>query len=150
MDEPACGLILELKRILEVPRERIFGAFTEPAELAIWWGPQGFTTPEVDLDLRVGGRYRFTMQPPDGEPFHLSGEFRAIDAPSRLVYSFRWEEPDPDDRTTVVALSLLDVEEGTELSLRQGEFATEARLALHRDGWTDSFDKLRELLKPGS
>jgi uncharacterized protein YndB with AHSA1/START domain len=45
MDEPACGLILELKRILEVPRERIFGAFTEPAELAIWWGPQGFTTP---------------------------------------------------------------------------------------------------------
>jgi uncharacterized protein YndB with AHSA1/START domain len=150
MDEPACGLILELKRILEVPRERIFGAFTEPAELAIWWGPRGFTTPEVDLDLRVGGRYRFTMQPPDGEPFHLSGEFRAIDAPSRLVYSFRWEEPDPDDRTTVVALSLLDVEEGTELSLRQGEFATEARLALHRDGWTDSFDKLRELLKPGS
>jgi uncharacterized protein YndB with AHSA1/START domain len=150
MDEPACGLILELKRILEVPRERIFRAFTEPAELATWWGPQGFTTPEVDLDLRVGGRYRFTMQPPDGEPFHLSGEFRAIDAPSRLVYSFRWEEPDPDDRTTVVTLSLLDVGEGTELSLRQGEFATEARLALHRDGWTDSFDKLRELLKPGS
>jgi uncharacterized protein YndB with AHSA1/START domain len=150
MDEPACGLILELKRILEVPRERIFGAFTEPAELATWWGPQGFTTPEVDLDLRVGGRYRFTMQPPDGEPFHLSGEFRAIDAPSRLVYSFRWEEPDPDDRTTVVTLSLLDVGEDTELSLRQGEFATEARLALHRDGWTDSFDKLRELLKPGS
>jgi uncharacterized protein YndB with AHSA1/START domain len=150
MDEPACGLILELKRVLEVPRERIFGAFTEPAQLATWWGPQGFTTPEVDLDLRVGGRYRFTMQPPDGEPFHLSGEFRAIDAPSRLVYSFRWEEPDPDDRTTVVTLSLLEVGEATELSLRQGEFATEARLALHRDGWTDSFDKLRELLKPGS
>jgi uncharacterized protein YndB with AHSA1/START domain len=150
MDEPACGLILELKRVLEVPRERIFGAFTEPAELATWWGPQGFTTPEVDLDLRVGGRYRFTMQPPDGEPFHLSGEFRTIDAPSRLVFSFRWEEPDPDDRTTVVTLSFLDVGEATELSLRQGEFATEARLALHRDGWTDSFDKLRELLKPGS
>jgi uncharacterized protein YndB with AHSA1/START domain len=90
------------------------------------------------------------MQPPDGEPFHLSGEFRAIEAPSRLVYSFRWEEPDPDDRTTVVTLSLLDVGEATELSLRQGEFATEARLALHRDGWTDSFDKLRELLKAGS
>jgi len=150
MDEPARGLILELRRVLEVPRERILGALIEPAELATWWGPQGFTIPEIDLDLRVGGRYRFTMQPPSGEPFHLSGEFRAIDAPSRLVYSFRWEEPDPDDRTTVVTLSLLDVGEATELSLRQGEFATEARLALHRDGWTDSFDKLREVLKAGS
>jgi uncharacterized protein YndB with AHSA1/START domain len=141
---------LELKRVLEVPRERIFRALTEPAELASWWGPQGFTTPEIDLDLRVGGRYRLTMQPPGEEPFHLSGEFLAIDAPSRLVYSFRWEEPDPDDRMTVVTLSLLDIGNATELSLRQGEFATEARLALHRDGWTDSFDKLRKLLKPGS
>jgi uncharacterized protein YndB with AHSA1/START domain len=106
--------------------------------------------PEIDLDLRVGGRYRFTMQPPNGEPFHLSGEFLTIDAPSRLAYSFRWEEPDPDDQTTVVTLSLLEVGQATELSLRQGQFATEARLALHRDGWTDSFNKLRELLKPDS
>lgn len=150
MDEPALGLVLELKRVLEVPRGRVFRALTEPAELARWWGPRGFTTPELDLDLRVGGRYRFTMQPPDGEPFHLCGEFRAIDPPSRLIYSFRWEEPDPDDRTTVVTMSLLDVGEVTELSLRQGEFATEARLALHRDGWTDSFDKLREHVMSGS
>jgi uncharacterized protein YndB with AHSA1/START domain len=150
MDEPARGLVLELTRVLPVSRERIFGALTEPADLAKWWGPQGFTTPEIDLDLRVGGRYRFTMQPPDGEPFHLSGEFLAIEPPNRLVYSFRWEEPDPDDRTTVVTLSLLDVGEATELSLRQGEFATQARLALHRDGWTDSLDKLSDLVKPSS
>ncbi len=150
MDERANGLVLELKRVLQASRERIFRALTEPAELATWWGPQGFTIPEIDLDLRVGGRYRFTMQPPHGEPFHLSGEFLAIDAPSRLAYNFRWEEPDPDDRTTVVTLSLLEVGQATELSLRQGEFATEARLALHRDGWTASFTKLRELLEPDS
>jgi uncharacterized protein YndB with AHSA1/START domain len=150
MDEQSRGLVLELTRVLPVPRERIFGALTEPADLAKWWGPQGFTTPEIELDLRAGGRYRFTMQPPDGEPFHLSGEFLAIEPPNRLVYSFRWEEPDPDDRTTVVTLSLLDVGEATELSLRQGEFATQARLALHRDGWTDSLDKLSDLVKPSS
>jgi uncharacterized protein YndB with AHSA1/START domain len=150
MDEPARGLILKLDRVLKVPRGRVFQALTEPAELARWWGPQGFTTPEIDLDLRVGGRYRFTMRPPDGEPFHLRGEFRAIDPPSRLVYSFCWEEPDPDDRTTVVALSLVEVGEATELSLRQGGFATEPRLALHRGGWTDSFDKLRQLVVSGS
>jgi Activator of Hsp90 ATPase homolog 1-like protein len=67
-------------------------------------GPHGYTTPEIDLDLRVGGGYRFTMQPPDGDRFHLAGEFLKIEPPSRLVYTFRWEEPDPDDRETVVTI----------------------------------------------
>jgi uncharacterized protein YndB with AHSA1/START domain len=111
-----------------------------------WWGPSGFTIPEVELDLRVGGRYRFGMQPPDGEMFHLAGEFLAIEQPSRLVYTFRWEEPDPDDRETVVTLSLGTDGKTTAVSLSQGLFATEARLALHRSGWTDSFEKLRRLL----
>jgi uncharacterized protein YndB with AHSA1/START domain len=94
----------------------------------------------------VGGGYRFTMQPPDGDRFHLAGEFLEIEPPSRLVYTFRWEEPDPDDRETVVTLSLDEVGDATQVSLSQGEFATEARLELHRSGWTDSSEKLRELI----
>jgi uncharacterized protein YndB with AHSA1/START domain len=140
-------LVLELRFVVDAPRERIFSALTESAELARWWGPHGYTTPEIDLDLRVGGGYRFTMQPPDGDRFHLAGEFLEIEPPSRLVYTFRWEEPDPDDRETVVTLSLDDA---TEVSLSQGEFATEARLELHRSGWTDSLEKLRELTEPSA
>src|SRR5215475_11265232 len=102
MDERAGGLVLELKVVVGALRERIFRALTEPAELAKWWGPRGFTTPGIDLDLRVGGGYRFTMQPPGGDPFHLSGEFLEIDPPVRLVYTFCWYEPDPDDRPTEV------------------------------------------------
>jgi len=148
--QPAGGLVLELKCVLDAPRERIFETLTEPAELAKWWGPHGFTTPEIEFDLRVGGGYRFTMQPPDSELFHLSGEFLEVDPPSRLVYTFRWEEPDPDDRETLVELSLDAVGDATEVSLSQGGFAAEARLALHRSGWTDSFEKLRELIEPGA
>jgi uncharacterized protein YndB with AHSA1/START domain len=150
MSARATGWVLDLTCRLDAPPERIFRALTEPVELARWWGPQGFTTPEIDLDLHVGGGYRLTMRPPEGEEFHLSGEYLEIQPPDRLVYTFGWEEPDPDDRETVVTLRLDDLRDATELSLSQGEFATEARLALHRDGWTDSFDKLRALIASGA
>jgi uncharacterized protein YndB with AHSA1/START domain len=148
-DRPA-GFTLRQERAFHAPPERVFAAFTEPTELAKWWGPHGFTTPEIDLELRVGGNYRFTMQPPDGEPFHLSGEFLDVQRPSRLSFTFRWDEPDPDDRETVVTLSLESAGEATKVSLSQGEFATEGRLELHRGGWADSFEKLGSVLLAGS
>lgn len=132
---------------LAAPRERIFRALSEPAVLVKWWGPSGFTTPETDVQLTVGGGYRLLMQPPDGEPFHLAGEFLEIDPPRRLAYTFRWEEPDPDDRETVVTLTLDSLGDATRLSLSQGVFATDARLALHRSGWQESLVKLRQLVE---
>ncbi len=147
MNAQAGGFVLELSCVLDARREQIFGLFTVPDELATWWGPVGFTIPEVESDLSVGGRYRFTMKPPGGDAFHLSGEFLEIDAPSRLVYTFRWDEPHPDDRETVVKLSLSMANNSTRLSLWQGEFATEERLALHHGGWTDSLEKLRRLVQ---
>jgi uncharacterized protein YndB with AHSA1/START domain len=141
--------VLELTRVLPAPRARVFEALTQPDDLARWWGPMGFTTPEIELDRRVGGRYRLTMQPPDGEQFHLSGEFLEVGPPDRLAFTFRWDEPAPDDRETVVTLTLDAAGAATELSLRQGEFATDERLALHRGGWTDSLDKLSALLAGG-
>ena len=146
MDETGRRLVLEQQRTLAAPPERIYHLMTQPAELAKWWGPHGFTTPEIELDVKVGGAYRFTMKPPDGEAFHLAGEFLEIDPSTRLVYTFRWEEPDPDDRETVVALSLDAVGDSTAVSLSQGEFATEERLALHRGGWSDSFERLAGLI----
>ncbi len=140
------GLTLRLRRELPAPRPVVFRACIEPEKLARWWGPRGFTTPEIDLDLRVGGGYRFGMQPPDGDLFHLSGEFLAIEPPARLVYTFRWEEPDPDDRETVVDLSFRDLGDATDLALVQSGFATEGRHALHDAGWTDSLDRLHELV----
>ena len=146
MTERADDLVLELSAELPAGRERVYEALTQPSELARWWGPHGFTIPEIDWDLRVGGVYRLTMQPPEGEAFHLTGQFRGIDPPAALSYTFVWEEPDPDDRETLVSLSLLDAGGSTELRLRQGAFATEDRLALHRGGWSDSFEKLERLL----
>jgi uncharacterized protein YndB with AHSA1/START domain len=133
--------------VFDAPTEQVFRLFTDPTELAKWWGPHGFTTPEIQIDLRVGGGLRFTMQPPEGEAFHLSGEFLEIQPPSKLRFTFRWDEPVPDDRETVAAVSLASLGGRTSVTLTQGDFTTEERLELHRSGWTDSFEKLDAVLK---
>ena len=141
------GYVLDMTWVLDAPRELVLEALSEPTALAKWWGPSEFTTPEIELDLKVGGRYRFGMQPPNGDLFHLAGEFIDIDPPRRLAYTFRWEEPAPDDQETVVTLTLDALTDGTRFSLWQGEFANEDRLALHKSGWTDSLEKLRWFLE---
>jgi uncharacterized protein YndB with AHSA1/START domain len=140
------GLTLEMKRVLPAAPALVFHVFTDPNELATWWGPEGFSTPSLEFDPRVGVSYRIEMQPPEGDAFYLTGEFRVVDPPARLAYTFRWEDPDPDDVETVVDLSFRDLGESTEVVFTQGPFKTEARRALHRDGWTDGFNKLEALL----
>ncbi|HMF05301.1 MAG TPA: SRPBCC domain-containing protein [Acidimicrobiia bacterium] len=140
------GLTLRLQRVLPGVRTNVFRACTEPDELALWWGPHGFTTTHIELDLRVGGRYRLAMQPPDGEPFHIYGEYRAIDPPAHLEYTFLYEPPDPEDRETIVTASLRDLGNSTEFDLVQSGFATEGRRALHEVGWTESLERLDDLL----
>jgi uncharacterized protein YndB with AHSA1/START domain len=140
------GLTLHLERVLQAPRERVFAACVEPEQLVEWWGPSGFAAPSVELDARDGGRYRITMQPPDGEAFHLRGTYSEVNPPRRLVYTFTWEEPDPDDQETVVELSFFDHGEGTKLVLDQGPFATEGRHALHEAGWNETLERLVQFL----
>jgi uncharacterized protein YndB with AHSA1/START domain len=137
---------LEITRMLPAGAPVVFGAFSNPNELAKWWGPRGFTVPSLEFDPRVGESYRIEMQPPEGDRFHLTGEFREVDAPARLTLTFVWDPPDPDDLETFVALVFEDLGGSTELSLTQGPFKTQDRLALHRDGWTDSLDRLERLL----
>src|ERR687895_1618391 len=138
-------LTLEIKRVLAAGPSVVFRAFTAPNELAKWWGPEGFTVPNLEFNPRVGDSYRIEMQPPEGDPFYLTGEFRELDPPARLAYTFVWEDPDLDDVETVVELSFRYLAESTEVVLTQAPFKTEPRRELHRNGWTDSFDKLEKL-----
>jgi uncharacterized protein YndB with AHSA1/START domain len=139
-------VLLELKRLIPAAPSVVFRAFSDPEELPKWWGPEGFTVPSLEFNPRVGSGYRIEMQPPGGDPFHLTGEFRALEPPTRLAYTFMWEPPDPDDVETLVELSFRDLGDLTEVVLAQGPFKTEPRRELHRNGWTDSFDKLEQLM----
>ena len=144
------GLVLHMERVLPARREEVYRALADPQEVARWWGPEGYLVRSIEFEPRVGGDYWIEMQPPEGDPFHLRGEFREVDPPSGLAFTFNWDPPDPDDRETLAELTLEDRGDQTAVSFTQGEFATDARLELHRNGWTDSFDKLGRFLRSAS
>src|SRR3954454_19998234 len=141
------GLRLDMRRDLSAPPSRVFRALTEPGELARWRGTDGFQIPSIESDLRPGEGERIAMHAPDGALFYVAGEFRELDPPRLVSYTFRWEDPNPEDRETLVTLSLRDIGGGsTELALDQGDFATEKRRALHEQGWTQSLNHLEQLM----
>ncbi len=73
-------------RLFDVPREKLFRAFSEPEELARWWGPQGFTNTFEQFDLRPGGRWQFVMHAPDGTDYPNAKEFIEVSPPERVVF----------------------------------------------------------------
>jgi uncharacterized protein YndB with AHSA1/START domain len=77
---------LTITRVFDAPRDLVWKAWTDSSMLAQWWGPRGFTNPVCTLDLRPGGAIRIDMRAPDGVVYPMSGTFREIAPPERLVF----------------------------------------------------------------
>jgi uncharacterized protein YndB with AHSA1/START domain len=73
-------------RVLHAPRALVFQAFTDPAHLARWWGPAGFTSTFDVFDARPGGAWRFVMHGPDGTDFKNESVFVELVKPERIVF----------------------------------------------------------------
>jgi len=73
-------------RRIDAPRERVFRAFSDPAHLARWWGPKGFTSTFHEFDLRPGGFWRFLLHGPDGTDYPNESVFVEVVAPERIVF----------------------------------------------------------------
>ncbi len=97
---------LRLRRAFPAPPERVFRAWTTPAEMKQWTAP-GAMTPVAEVDLRPGGRYRIHMRAPDGAEHHLVGGYRVVDPPKKLVYTWRWENS-PEAPETLVTVEFID------------------------------------------
>jgi uncharacterized protein YndB with AHSA1/START domain len=76
-----------ITRVLDAKRDLVFKAWTEPNHLARWWGPHGFTNPVCELDVRPGGAIRIDMRGPDGTVYPMTGVFREIIEPERLMFT---------------------------------------------------------------
>ena len=69
---------LTLKRTLSAPLKLVWEAWTQPEHIALWWGPKGMDTKVVEHDFRVGGKWKYTMEMPDGNEFISEGEYLVI------------------------------------------------------------------------
>lgn len=74
------------KREFTAPRDRLYGAFADSAQLVHWWGPNGFTNTIQEFDLRPGGRWRLVMRAPNGAEFQNESEFTVVEPAIRVVY----------------------------------------------------------------
>jgi uncharacterized protein YndB with AHSA1/START domain len=83
---PAADREIVLTRVLDAPREQVFDAWTDPVEVAKWWGPNGFTSTIRKMDVRPGGVWQLIMHGPDGTDYHNRSIYVEVVRPSRLVF----------------------------------------------------------------
>lgn len=144
---PEAKRSLQIRRTFRAPREALFAAWTRADALKTWWGPEGFTTPRVEMDLRVGGKYRVEMRPAEGESFHLNGEFLEVKPPERIVCGFRWEKGDWDYPETRLTAEFLERGDETELLLTHEGFPDENMREEHESGWGECLDRLHRRVR---
>ena len=140
-----------ITRYFDAPRDLVFQAFTEPEHVKQWWGPRGWSLPECDMDVRVGGSFHYLMKGPKGEEHGVKGTFFEIVPPERLVFSDGFEaaemadfdarltlifQEEPEDRTKLTMTSLYKSKAVRDQVLKMGV----------GQGWGESLDRLDEVL----
>ena len=80
-----------LARVFDAPRELIFKVYTDPETIPSWWGPRVHTTTVDEMDVRVGGKWRYVSKDEQGNEYAFRGEYLEIDPPHRLVSTFEFE-----------------------------------------------------------
>ena len=99
---------LVIKRHFKAPPERVFAAFTEKALMQAWFGPGNTTVPRCEVDARVGGKYRAELHAPSGGVHIVTGEFKEIRPPDRLVYTWGWLDGAGRGPETVVTVTFVE------------------------------------------
>lgn len=136
-----------ITRTLDAPRALVWKAWTDETELAQWLRPFGVSTDSVSFDVRVGGRYRYTMTNDEtGEQFPTGGEFLEVLPQDRLV--FTWGEPDsPVESAPVIALTFTPQGERTELILHLRGHHGQPGDGFVFDGWDEALTNLDRHLR---
>ena len=137
-----------MTRVFDAPRDLVFEAHTSCEHMSNWWGPRKYEVTSCEVDFRPGGTWRIVHRGPEGEIPGFRGEFREIERPERIVWTFEWEGmpghvsvetltlEEQDGKTMLTATSVFDTVEDRDGMIQSGM----------EDGAAETYDRLDEYL----
>jgi uncharacterized protein YndB with AHSA1/START domain len=146
---------VDITRVIDAPRERVFAAWTQAEHLARWFSPKGFTIPSCEADARPGGAFRLVMRSPDGKDYRVRGSYREVVAPERLVIECTADDDKGIARLEeVINVTFAENHGKTTLTVHATASGPSAEAAAMLEGmpkgWAQTVDRLGAHLKPSS
>jgi uncharacterized protein YndB with AHSA1/START domain len=114
----ADGQELVMERIFDAPRDLVWKVLTDPERVTNWWGPHGYTTTVVEMDVRPGGHWRWINHTTGGEDAAFKGEYLEVVPPEKVVRTEIFDAPGFDDRAAIDTMTLEDLGGRTKLVAR--------------------------------
>jgi uncharacterized protein YndB with AHSA1/START domain len=141
-------LSLEIKRLIKAPRDRVYAAWTDPAQLKQWFGPENVQTHDFIAEVRVGGKYRWDLTNQEGEKMSIFGEYRELVPGKKIAFTWKWDDDDVwQNRNSIVTVELSDREGGTEVLLKHEQLPSEESRDRHSEGWNSVLDRLDKFFR---
>ena len=138
---------LEIKRLINAPRERVYLAWTDPAQLKEWFGPEGVRTRSITADVRVSGKYRWDLFNQDGEEMSAFGEYRELVPGRKVVFTWKWDDDENwETHNSLVTVEFFDRGGGTELRLKHEQLPSEESRDRHGEGWNSLLNRLDQFI----
>ena len=147
------GLEIVFERVFDAPRDLVWKVVTTPNRITRWWGPHGYTTTVVEMDVRPGGRWRFINHTTGGEDVAFKGEYLEVVPLERIVRTFIVDMPGLDDKAGLETMTLEDVGGRTKMTERS-RFPSTEELEMQLSvgmvgGALDTYDRLAEEIARG-
>ena len=139
---------LIIKRTFDAPRDLVWKAWTDPEMAKHWWGPIEYPANYIDMDFRVGGKWRGCLHGrDDGKDLWQGGVFKEITPPRRLVYTFKWDADGERGIETIVTVEFAEKDGKTLMTFHQSASDSLNERDGHGYGWGSTFDRFDRYLK---
>jgi len=138
---------LQVKRVINAPRDRVYAAWTNSAQLRQWFGPENVRTRDLVADARVDGKFQWDLTNPEGEEMTVAGEYRELQPGRRVVFTWQWQDDEEWERhESIVTVEFSDCDGGTEVRLTHERLPSKESRDRHSEGWRSVLKKLDEFV----
>jgi hypothetical protein len=136
---------LRVSRRIKAPRERVFAAWTSPAEIQQWFGPDTCRVVKAELNPKSGGNYRLRVQTETMGEIEVHGAYREVRGPAKLVFTWGWSgNPKLEFGDSLVTVDFTDQDGATEVQITHEDLPSDEIQEDHKEGWNGCLDKLEK------